>query len=1220
MSEMGRTIFRMYWSKYMKLWLFGSYKWQGNPKALMMYMQEKFAETHETWWIADNKEDAAYITNLGYNAVSINSKKAKGLFENADVYVTENYRESYPETINPDAIVLNLWHGVGLKHVELGLDEKVDVADNIVRKWARNYSLFKNNVRFLTTSQAMEDHFKADMKLSDEQVVRGPYPRNVVYSSLESSLIKKLKVSGYDLDSYDDVYAFVPTYRSFSNSQGEFKKLIPNLDAVVSKMVETNSLFIVKLHPQMQSDESFLAANEEFADNKNILFWRDEDDMYEIMHKITAGIIDYSSIFYDLLEAGVSKFIRYIPDYEEYVTERELIGDYFDLTDGTVARSFEELLDLFVEKVENISRKDYLMDHFFGFESKNSLDDLIKTVDASQASNVEYPELHTFDIFDTLIKRNTLHPHSIFALVQKNMLSSSLNFESYLAENYPKIRNQVEFDLRDSFRKTTYERDTDKIEVTLREILERLQNNYNLTDEQVDFLYDEETRAEVSAVEPISFRIEELFALLSDGNDVMLVSDMYLPERVIKDMLNAADSRLSQLPLYLSSEVGYQKSTGRLFRHIFFSLDYHYSKWVHHGDNKHADGVVPRRLGITTVNHDMDSYLENEKWFVDKANWTFKYDAYRLATLFQRRRWELMSGEEMTFDESAYYAYSFIGPTLVPYVNWALRDAIDRGYQTVYFISRDGYYLKQIADVLIAKQGLNIKSEFIYGSRKAWRVASFIDEVDPASFTPFGMFSSMDGFDDLVKSSQLPEDELLEILPELEGYRNEPTLKGDIAVGIRQIFENSEEYKARLLEIAAERREIVREYLQQEIDFEEKFAFIEFWGRGYTQDTLTRLLIDAAGREVDNPFYYVRNFTNDIGHSIRHRYTTMPANFSDFESIFATTPYKSIPSYEYSEDGRVKPVFIPQWNEFHQTITKNIEKFASDYADLKVTDMQRFDRFVGETEYEYYFNHPEDQFITSVFANYKDNVAMYGQVQEFAPELDAETVLNTPIADLKKMTKNLDISLSRSSDEAREAFELRKKVEKINSKPVKKSVRDFPVNDLSNYVVPSKFPVEVVLLEEQPTYASVKWAANSKSKVLLPKYSVLTVTGIDWSERGVPRLRTELGYITANKRFVTTMRDDIDQYLYKDVTDVVVTASSYYYKSLSFDRSQRTDNKTKRGQKIAVQAVEWTKSGTPRLLTSAGYLTANKNFVSDDSKLTALRKKAVKGIVKRLTK
>ncbi|WP_373892406.1 DUF5776 domain-containing protein [Weissella confusa] len=1134
--------------------------------------------------------------------------------------MTENYRESYPETINPNVIVLNLWHGVGLKHVELGLDEKVDVADNIVRKWARNYSLFKNNVKFLTTSEAMESHFKSDMKLSNDQVVRGPYPRNVVYSLMESSLEKKLKVSGYDLDSYNDVYAFVPTYRSFSNSQGEFKKLIPNLAEVVSKMEKTDSLFIVKLHPQMQSDESFLAAKEEYSENKNILFWQDEDDMYEIMHRITVGVVDYSSIFYDLLEAGVSKFIRFIPDYKEYVTERELIGDYFDLTDGTVAYTFERLLELFSTGVENIERKDYLMDYFFGFEATNTLNDLIKSVDNSKPSNISYPELHTFDIFDTLIKRNTLHPHSIFALVQKNMLSSNLKFESYLTENYPKIRNQVEFDLRDSFRKTTYERNTDKIEVTLDEILDRLKNNYSLTNEQVAFLYDQETQAEVKAVEPISFRIEELFELLGAGNDVMLVSDMYLPETVIKDMLNAADSRLSELPLYLSSKVGYQKSTGRLFRHIFFSTDYHYSKWVHHGDNKHADGVVPRKLGITTINHDMDSYLENEKWFVDKANWTFKYDAYRLATLFQRRRWELMSGEEMTFDESAYYAYSFIGPTLVPYVNWALRDAINRGYQTVYFISRDGYYLKQIADVLIAKQNLTISAKFIYGSRKAWRVASFINEVDPASFTPFGMFSSMDGFDDLVKSSQLPEDELLQMLPELEGYRNEPTLKGDIAIGIREIFENSEEYKARLLEIAAERREIVREYLKQEIDFDENFAFVEFWGRGYTQDTLTRLLIDAAGREVDNPFYYVRNFTNDIGHSIRHRYTTMPANFSDFESIFATTPYKSIPGYEYSEDGSVKPVFIPQWNEFHSTISKNIQKFASDYADLHVEDAQRFDRFVGETEYDYYFNHPEDQFITSVFANYKDNVAMYDQVQEFAPELDAETVLNTPIADLKKMTKNLDISLSRSSDEAREAFELRKKVENINLKPAKKSVRDFPVNDLENYLVPTKFPVEVVLLADQPTYASVKWTENSKSKVQLSKFTILTVTGIDWSERGVPRLRTELGYITANKRFVTTMRDDIDQYLYKDVANVVVTASSYYYKSLSFDRSQRTENKTKRGQKIAVQSVEWTNNGTPRLLTAAGYLTANKNFVSNDAKLTALRKKAVRGIVKRLTK
>lgn len=1182
-----------------------------------MYMSEKCKETHEVWWIADTEEEAELVSNLGYNATDAKSEKAARLFELADVYVTENYREAYPTTMNEDITILNLWHGVGLKHIELALGPNSALAESIVRKYARNYQTYKNNLKFLVTSPEMEKHFIEDMRLEESQIIRGGYPRNQVYSE------PNMRTDHGELDylsNFNDIYLFAPTYR-FTNVNGSFKKLLPDLDRISQKMAQKNSLFILKLHPFMLNDPEFVEASKKYENNHNILFWDDRYDVYEIFNKITVGIVDYSSIFYDLLGSGVKKFIRYIPDYEEYVHDSKLIGDYFDLTGGVIVRSFEELLATFNKKIPDIENKQYLLDYFFKYQQENSIQDLINTTDGVELHKQDYPELHTFDIFDTLIKRRELEPKSIFTSIQEKLMTEYTGepFESYLVENYPVIRHQVEMDLRDVFRKTTNERKTDKIEVLLVQILDRLQNNYDLTDDQVKYLYDAEVEEEIKAVQPIQGRINELFALKDAGNDVMLVSDMYLPKDVIRSMLEQADPRLNDLPLYLSSDIGYQKSTGKLFTYLFFDIDYHYSKWVHYGDNKKADGVVPRRLGIQTFNHDMDEFIPNEEWYIEQSKETFKNDAYKLATLFQRRRWSLLDAETMSFDESSYYAYSYVGPTFVPYVNWALRDAIKRGYETVYFISRDGYYLKQIADVLIEQENLPIKSKFIYGSRKAWRVASFIDEVDPLSFTPFGMFTLMDNFDDMVKSSQLPEEELLEILPQLEGYRNEPTLKGDIAIGIRKIFAESKEYKQRLLEIAAKRRPIVREYLQQGIDFDEKFAFIEFWGRGYTQDTFSRLLVDAAGKEVKNPFYYVRNFTDDIGNSIRHRFTQMPANFSDFESIFATTPYDSIPGYEYADDNKIEPIFIPQENEFHEKITENIEKFAYDYANLDIQDQQRFDRFVGESAYKYYFEHPFDSFITSVFAQYKDNVAMYGETRAFAPILTAHTVRTSTVSQLREQTKNIGMSLCRSSEEAREAYQQLQKSEGLNVASIPETKDVFPVNDLNKYIPVKPFPFEAVLLKDQHAYASVKWSENSKSKNVLKKGTLVTVTGIDWANRAVPRLKTEYGYLTAARGFITTLRandeGDIQNYYYQDVKQIIVKQSSYYYETVNFVPSNRLNKKTRLGEVIDVINVEWTGGGTPRLKTRDGYITANKNLVSTDventSQISVVRDKLI---------
>ena len=44
-------------------------------------------------------------------------------------------------------------------------------------------------------------------------------------------------------------------------------------------------------------------------------------------------------------------------------------------------------------------------------------------------------------------------------------------------------------DLRDVFRKTVFERETNKLEISLYELLKRLQENFELSNEQLDFLF-----------------------------------------------------------------------------------------------------------------------------------------------------------------------------------------------------------------------------------------------------------------------------------------------------------------------------------------------------------------------------------------------------------------------------------------------------------------------------------------------------------------------------------------------------------------------------------------------------------------------------------------------------------------------------------------------------------------------------------------------------------
>lgn len=1125
----------------MKVWLFGTYAWQGNPKALFLYMIKYCLYTHECWWIADTEKEANIlkdqykIDNITYGS----SKKAKELFARADVYVTENFRENYPLELAEKTKIFNTWHGVGLKHIEKSLGFNSILSDSISKKYIKNFSRYRDKTIFLVTSEKMQEHFLQDTIVPKEHILQGIYPRNVAYHNSQLTTYQLEDILYKPENEYNQIILFAPTYRT-KEIEGVFQYLLPDLNALDEILLKNNQLLIIKVHPFMTKDRYFLNTKEKYQHHPNILFWDSVLDIYEIFSKIDVAIIDYSSIFYDLLDAGVQKFIRYIPDYEEYNQQMDMIADYYEHTDGIIVENFQDLLDVLQNNsIDVISKKTFLVDYFFGYKNNSqscqSIHSIIDAVDNFMLTSSTTKELHTFDVFDTLIRRSTLKPFSIFSYVEQQAKSSNLDYPEYLLENWVTIRNKVEHDVRDMMRKTTFERQSDTLEICLDDIYQRLSENFALTQEQIDFLKTAEVEAEISHVEPIVSKIELLFSLKNQGHDVALVSDMYLPELVIRQMLEKADDRLKEIPLYLSSDIGYQKSTGKLYQYIFFDIDYQYCKWVHYGDNKHADGIVPRRYGIQTCVHDADDFIPFESQLVDNVSSGLKYTAYQLAAKMQRYRVALINNMNNSELEKHYYAYAYVGLTIVPYVHWVIRDAIRRGYETLYFISRDGYFLKQVADEIIQMKNYLIKTKYIYGSRKAWRLPSFIHEVDQEMFGQFGNFVGMDSFEDLVKASWISEAELLEIFPQFESLRSEKHLRGSIAENIRKTFLSSQIYCQKILKLAKQKRVLVRKYLQQEIDFGEKFAFVEFWGRGYTQDVFGRLLNDASDREILNPFYYVRSFTNNTKNSIRHNFILTPQNFSFFEPIFASTPYESISEYQ-EKDGIVEPVIVSAENSIHAIISTGLKDFVHDYLSLSVVN-DNLDYNLANYNYHYQMTNPNDQFICNVFGELKDNISSYGEAKSYAPALNIKKLSGiSSKQELDKLTTSISISLAKSDSKTREFYQKiyqKYKLPRMQVEPIKLV---YAINNLDSYVYGAIFPFEVIAIKPNKFYYDVSFIeANKRQDITLDELEVIEVLAIDWIKAGVPRLLTKHGYLTANKGWVQRL-DEVGDFIQYDET------------------------------------------------------------------------------------
>ena len=135
-------------------------------------------------------------------------------------------------------------------------------------------------------------------------------------------------------------------------------------------------------------------------------------------------------------------------------------------------------------------------------------------------------------------------------------------------------------------------------EVTLHDIYKAMAVCGCISAEQIKYLCKLEQETEVANVVPIPENIQRLKGLVEQGERVVLISDMYLPENTIRRMLLQADDIFETIPLYVSSEYGKRKTTGNLYRLIKELEQIDISEWTHIGDNIYQDIEISFRLGI----------------------------------------------------------------------------------------------------------------------------------------------------------------------------------------------------------------------------------------------------------------------------------------------------------------------------------------------------------------------------------------------------------------------------------------------------------------------------------------------------------------------------------------------------------------------------------------------------------------------------------------------
>lgn len=317
----------------------------------------------------------------------------------------------------------------------------------------------------------------------------------------------------------------------------------------------------------------------------------------------------------------------------------------------------------------------------------------------------------SFDIFDTLITRRTLLPTGIFLCMQQEMKEHMEEWElqDYVLHNFALLRENAEKYARYNMAEHKSE------EVTLQDIYEVLDDMTDIGSETSERLMELEIKFEIENSVGIQRNIKKIHKFLQQGECVILISDMYLSEKVIKQILGSVDEQLAKLPLFVSSEYKKTKRYGSLYPLVKEKMGISYRGWVHYGDNEQSDIKMAELLGIQAVRVSKPIIKEWEQELFEIPN--IKNDV--MLQCFLGTIQNILWNNELLDVERIGVAYG--GGLLYPYVDWVINTCRERGYRKLYFIARDGYVLKKIADEIIKANEYEICTKYIYGSRQAWQ-------------------------------------------------------------------------------------------------------------------------------------------------------------------------------------------------------------------------------------------------------------------------------------------------------------------------------------------------------------------------------------------------------------------------------------------------------------------------------------------------------------------
>lgn len=497
---------------------------------------------------------------------------------------------------------------------------------------------------------------------------------------------------------------------------------------------------------------------------------------------------------------------------------------------------------------------------------------LLRLIDGAQTIS--------FDVFDTLVKRDVIDPADVFAILERQF---TLSGELTLA-NFACLRIQAEQKAHAAHPER---------EITLEEIYACLP----LSEAERVAAMQAECRMEWELSAPnlaLKLVYEEC---VRQGKAIYFISDMYLPMECIEAILRK--NGYTKGKLYVSSQNGLTKHSGELYAFVERTEHLDRKTWLHIGDSISSDWLIPKKLGMKSalVRRDLcnSPYVDRK---TAKTN-----EAYRRLNHFISNRIDRYT------DPYERIGYVVLGPLLYGFARWL--DETVPLEDTMVFLARDGAILQRAFQIVSQRS-----SVYFYISRGAVRGPyaahlKSLDDYPNQSGRGLRTFSPME----VARWHGLNEKEAQSIF-ERQGIEGNKDIEDPITQNavLRAIW-------PKVVEKGRQQYVLLQQYIC-DIGLSNRCAIIDIGWEGTIQFLLSKCGFTVENRPIRWSGYYMGSFeenplyAKDAPSKARFLFSEgVNRNIFDsvkysrffFEMLFQAN-HGTTKGYERSAQGKIKPI------------------------------------------------------------------------------------------------------------------------------------------------------------------------------------------------------------------------------------------------------------------------------------------------------------------------